>query len=97
MAKNCHVAHMTDNDLNGYYILANAIILQAVRDYKNCYTALLRNPKSSAARYEVKALRSFFLGGYFEALTDLSGKAILEHLEKELNYEYKRKLNRKYK
>ena len=63
--------------MNGNYAnyekLANAIILQAVRDYR-CSTD---NNK--------KFLEKFFLSGWFTVLTKLDGQMLVERLRKEGN------------
>lgn len=58
--------------VNGYTELANAIIIQAVKDY--------RRASSPQMRREIKR---FFLSDWFMVLTDADGKRILEKLEQE--------------
>ena len=53
-------------------LLANAIILQAVKDYRNTY--------SPQTRAEIKL---FFRSEWFRALTPLDGEKIIAKLENE--------------
>ena len=53
-------------------LLANAIILQAVKDYRHTY--------SPQCRAEIKR---FFRSEWFRALTPLDGKKIITKLENE--------------
>lgn len=55
-------------NVNGYKALANAIILQAVKDYRE-------HPEM---RVEIER---FFLGQYFETLTDIDGTYLLNKLK----------------
>ena len=55
-------------------LLANAIILQAVKDYRHTY--------SPQCRAEIKR---FFRSEWFRALTPLDGEKIIEKIENERN------------
>ena len=55
-------------------LLANAIILQAVKDYRHTY--------SPQCRAEIKL---FFRSEWFRALTRLDGKMLITRLENESN------------
>ena len=59
-------------EYNPYTALANAIIEQAVDDY--------RNPKHYQER---TAIKKFFLSEWFTMLTDIDGKMIIRRLEEE--------------
>lgn len=58
--------------MNPYERLANAIILQAVKDYRHC------SSKSAEMMIE-----KFFLSDWFGVLTNLDGSVLLEKLRKE--------------
>ncbi len=58
--------------VDGYTELANAIIIQAVKDY--------RRTSSPQMRREIKR---FFLSDWFMVLSDADGKRILKRLEQE--------------
>ena len=64
----------------GYYELAKAIILQAVKDFKPAYLRLKRRPDDKAATARVKEITEFFCSDYFCLLTDLDGPALLKKL-----------------
>lgn len=55
-----------------YQLLANAIIIQAVKDYRRT-----KNPD------ERKELERFFRSGWFSFLCNLDGDALLAQLQKE--------------
>lgn len=57
-----------------YELLANAIILQAVKDYRHTYS------------YQRKAeIKRFFRSEWFRLLTRLDGEMIIKRLENERN------------
>ncbi|MDO5396886.1 MAG: hypothetical protein Q4G33_03055 [bacterium] len=55
-----------------YELLANAIVVQAAKDYMRAKSQIVRN--------EVK---NFFLSDWFSILTNMDGRRILKKLEKE--------------
>ena len=55
----------------GWKDLANAIILQAVKDFKPAYRRLRRHPNDKVAQNQVRELTKFFCSDYFATLTDL--------------------------
>ena len=73
--------------VDGYTDLANAIIKQAVKDYKCVYRRLRKNPDNKKAKKDLRKLESFFFSSWYEALTDLDASYLLrkvwERLEKE--------------
>lgn len=63
--------------------LCNAVVLQAVNDYRRAERVLKRYPRHKPAM-EVKAeLEAFFLSDWCETLCSIEGKVLLEKLEKE--------------
>ena len=89
MKKNCTAMSRNCDNINGLELLSNAIIMQAVKDYKSNYKLLRKNPKNDRARHELQSLERFFLGGWIKALSDLDGKAILLHMKEILRDEGK--------
>ena len=69
----------------GYYALAKAIILQAVKDFKPAYLRLKRRPDDKFAASRVKEITEFFCSEYFCLLTDLDGPRLLKKIMKELD------------
>lgn len=64
-----------------YSTLANAVIIQAVKDYRTAYRKLLKSPDSREALHEVKALERFFVSPWYESLTDVDGKMLLRKVK----------------
>ena len=68
---------------NPYEELANAIVLQAVTDYRKVLKLLKEHPKSIDANRMKKECVNFFNSQWFSALTNLNGKVLLKKLDKE--------------
>ena len=77
----------------GYYTLARAIILQAVKDFKPAYLRLKRRPDDRAATARVKEITEFFCSEYFCLLSNADGprllKKIMEQIDEEQEHEKK--------
>ena len=77
----------------GYYTLAKAIILQAVKDFKPAYLRLKRRPDDKAAASRVKEITEFFCSEYFCLLSDADGprllRKIMEQIDEEQEHEKK--------
>ncbi|MDB2127488.1 hypothetical protein [Enterocloster clostridioformis] len=65
--------------------LANAIILQAVKDYRTAGKKLKRNPKNKDAKLMVEDCERFFCSDWFGQLTFVDGKMLLRKLQEELS------------
>ena len=50
-----------------YESLANAIIVQAVKDYREALQRLDRHPEKNDYKAEVKSLERFFCSGWYHA------------------------------
>ena len=61
-----------------YENLANAIILQAVKDYKWALHRLDVNPRNQDAMHEKERLERFFHSPWYETLTDLDADRLIE-------------------
>lgn len=80
--------------MQNYENLANAIILQAVRDYRetrlwlDAHRPLCKEDEKDGEYIkmlsEQRAIEQFFLGDWFFVLTKLNGKALLEKLKSEV-------------
>ena len=68
-----------------YQALANAIILQAVKDFKPAYRRLKNHPNDILAQDTVREITKFFCSQYFEALSDLDGPALLNRIMREMD------------
>ena len=63
--------------------LANAIILQAVKDYREARTKLKKRPKNENAKLMIEDCEKFFRSDWFNALTSIDGEALLKKLREE--------------
>ena len=70
---------MTDSWEN----LANAIILQAVKDYREARKKLKKRPKNEDAKLMVADCEAFFRSEWFKALTNVDGEMLLKKLREE--------------
>lgn len=63
--------------------LAHAIILQAVRDYRDVRKILKKYPKHELSLKMQEEIEEFFLSDWFTVLTQLDGETLLEKLREE--------------
>ena len=70
---------MSAGNLSPYEALGNAVVLQAVKDYRDAVHKLSRGKKNSTKQ----ECERFFKSPYFNVFTQLDGKALLSQLEKE--------------
>lgn len=70
--------------MNPYETLANAIILQAVKDYRAAGRKLKRNPRNSLARAESDSIEKFFRSDWYASLTRIDGEMLIRELQKEV-------------
>lgn len=68
-----------------YQELYNAIVLQAVTDYRNALIGIGYSRKSS--EYVVRECERFFRSGYFCMLTKVPGEYLIEKIRKEVGDE----------
>ena len=66
-----------------YEDLAQAIILQAVKDYRDARRKMKRYPKDKEAKLMIRDCESFFRSGLFSVLTNIDGQMLLEKLKEE--------------
>jgi len=60
-----------------YESLANAIIVQAVKDYREALQRLNSHPEKNDYKAEVNSLERFFCSGWYQTLTDLDGNLLM--------------------
>lgn len=78
------VEQTTAPALSPWQKLANAIVEQAVKDYRMEQARVKANPQNAdQAKAEVGKLERFFCSDWFEVLTDVDGRLILSRLKKE--------------
>ena len=66
-----------------YEELGNAVVLQAVKDYRDAKVTLKRNHKNDAAKCMKAECERFFKSEYFAVFSAIGGKSLLAQLEKE--------------
>ena len=66
--------------MSGYQELANAIVEQAVKDYRVALKILSRNPGNRAALSMKQEAEEFFRSDWFGKLTDLNPELLITRL-----------------
>ena len=70
--------------MNPYQELANAIILQAVKDYRVTLRRCAAHPRDRAYNNERAGLERFFRSGWFGFLTNLDGEVLMHQIQDEI-------------
>ena len=77
----------------GYHALAQAIIMQAIKDFRPAYLRLITHPDDQAATKRAKEITQFFCSEYFCLLSNADGprllKKIMEQIDEEQEHEKK--------
>ena len=68
-----------------YENLANAIILQAVRDYRTALKCLKLNPNNRKALSDKEEIERFFRSKWYSTLTSVDGEVLIRSLSEEAN------------
>ena len=76
---------------NQYVLLANAIIIQAVKDYRRYIKAQLKSPNDLAIRGQINLLEKFFKSQWCSELSDLNIDYLLTEVRREVIKEFKEK------
>ena len=63
--------------------LANAIILQAVKDYREARKKLKKRPKNEDAKLMISDCEAFFRSDWYRSLTDVDGEMLIRKLREE--------------
>ena len=69
--------------MNGYETLANAIVEQAVKDYRDALKTLRRYPDSKAAMAAAMEIEEFFHSPWYGTLTQIDPDYLIDKLRKE--------------
>ena len=69
--------------MDRYEKLANAIILQAVKDYRAALKALTKNSQNIMANRYKDDVERFFRSGWFQNLTSVDGEMLIRKLREE--------------
>ena len=67
-----------------YERLANAIILQAVSDYRVALKKIKANPRNKDAIDEALQIEKFFHSGWYGVLTCVDGEYLIKRLQEEI-------------
>jgi hypothetical protein len=67
-----------------YERLANAIVLQAVSDYRVALKKIKAHPKNREAIREALEIEKFFRSGWYSILTDVDGEYLIRRLQDEI-------------
>ena len=67
-----------------YERLANAIILQAVADYRVALKKIKAHPKDRKAIDEALEIERFFRSGWYSRLTSVDGEYLIKRLQEEI-------------
>ena len=66
-----------------YEKLANAIVLQAVKDYRDALKRLKKKPGNQAAMSDAMECERFFHSGWYKTLTSVDGEYLIQKLREE--------------
>ena len=69
--------------MNGYQALANGIIEQAVKDYREALRRQKKHPDDKAAMKEAMELEKFFHSSWYGVLTQVDPDYLIDRLRKE--------------
>lgn len=69
--------------MSGYEALANAVILQAVRDWRDACRINRPYPENFAEERKREDIERFFRSDWFSVLTNLDGRLLLRKLQEE--------------
>ena len=67
-----------------YERLANAIVLQAVSDYRVALKKIKAHPKNREAISEALEIEKFLRSGWYGILTDVDGEYLIRRLQDEI-------------
>ena len=67
-----------------YERLANAVVLQAVSDYRVALKKIKAHPKNREAISEALEIEKFFRSGWYSQLTDVDGEYLIRRLQDEI-------------
>ena len=67
-----------------YERLANAIVLQAVSDYRVALKKIKAHPKNREAISEALEIEKCFRSGWYSILTDVDGEYLIRRLQDEI-------------
>ena len=87
--------HRVVSDIECYRDLANAIITQAVKDYRYALKHLRNTEKLSAEKGIIIECEQFFRSDYFKTLTKFDGERLISMIKEECKNERKARAKHK--
>lgn len=69
-----------------YQNVVDAIIMRAVKDYRDAVRFLPKNPTHPVALERKEDVETFFRSQWFKDLCDLDGEMLIERIQKEAKY-----------
>ena len=75
---------MKSEYLDPYQNLANAIVLAAVKDYRDALKRLKKKPNNTIAAAERDEIEAFFRSNWYSILTDIDPEYLIDRLNKEV-------------
>lgn len=71
--------------IENYEKLANAVVLQAVKDYRKVLRTALRYPQNRSAKAACRKIERFFRSDWFEVLTQINPERLIAQLKAEVS------------
>ena len=68
-----------------YTELANAIVIQAVKDYRKALKTLKRYPRYEPAKAVVAEVEEFFRSDWYRTLTSVDADMLMTKIRREIN------------
>ena len=78
-----YVPKAEETKMDPWHSLANAIVIQAAKDYRVALRRLRRNPNNKSALSEIVDLERFFRSEWYAALTNVPGELLIQTLKEE--------------
>ena len=89
--KNEYSRDIAITDVEPYTAIANAIILQACRDYRRAYKVHLRTYSLGGKPHEkLVELECFFRSDWYKILTSVDGECLMKRIQKEVKAQLKK-------
>lgn len=67
-----------------YESLANAVVMQAVKDYRTALLHLQKRPDNKSYQIEVASLERFFRSGWYGEITNLNAEYLIRRVNEEV-------------
>ncbi len=78
-----YVAKADETKTDPWLNLANAIVIQAAKEYRSALRRLRRKPDNAAAKADADEIERFFRSGWYECLTTVPGELLIKKLKEE--------------